>query len=517
MIRHFFNHILQGATTSRWLNRGRKGALWRFLLGFSLALALTLGLAASLKAQTAATPNLNNQATYSYSIGNSDIWTGYSSVSLETTLIDPFGQLLGCGGSLLPSYAGFTIGIYHPLPGDFTQSELGALVPLTPTELPDVPNNDRPAGLAPNSTNANPFNLSSQGTYNFLLDPAKGQIDVGRIYILAITPPVGTAYNQRRIKIEILGNTGGNSAVVTYRATSLDGQPITATGTTQVDLQTVQVSNAALGGLQLSTLTLSPTLCNSRQLQVIKAGDRAAAQPGDTVIYRLIARNQTDTALQAVAFTDTLPLGFRLVAGSAQAALGNQVYPVQVTQTGSTVEFSVEAASLPVGETLNVVYAVQLTADAVRGTGRNSAVVMARRSDTGALLRDGPASHRLRIDPGLLSDCGTLIGRVFEDRNFDGEQQTGEPGIAHAVILLDDGNRITTDDRGLFSVANVLPGYRSGTLDPLSIPGYALAPNRVFIERNSASRLVHLAPGGMVRMNFGVMPESQVGGNQNGL
>ncbi|MGB3199457.1 MAG: hypothetical protein WBA99_01055 [Nodosilinea sp.] len=485
----------------RWFRRG--------LIGL-LGLGLVLGLAAPLTAQTE--PNLDNQVTYSYSDGSGGFtWTGYGSVSLGVTLIDPFGTLLGCGGAPLPNYLGFTMGLYNPLPGDATQSELGTLVALTPTELPDNPGNGVPAGLAPNVANANPYNLSTQGTYNFLLDPARGQVDVGRTYLLVVTPPPGTPYVQRRIKLQILRNSGG---VIAYRATSLDGQPIAASGATQVEQQTLQINDAAQTGLQLSALNLATTLCNARQLQLTKSGDRAVAQPGDTVIYRVLVRNQTDTPLQDLTFTDTLPLGFRLVAGSARAALAQQTYPVQVNQSGSTVEFQVDGAvSLPIGEALSLVYAAQLTPDAIRGTGQNSALVAARRSDTGALLRDGPASHRLRIDPGLLSDCGTLIGRVFEDRNFDGEQQAEEPGLPYAVIFLDDGNRITTDERGIFSLANVLPGYRSGTLDPLSIPGYELAPNRVFIERNSASRLVHLAPGGMVRMNFGVMP--QAGGGNN--
>ncbi|WOD39609.1 hypothetical protein [Nodosilinea sp. E11] len=455
---------------------------------------------------------MNNQATYTYTFGNgADTWTGSSSLSLGLSLIDPFGQLLDCGGRPLANYLGFTAALYDPLPGDPLQAEPGSLVALTPTELPNIPNNGIPGGLAPNGTNANPYNLSPQGTYNFLFDPSKGQTDVGRTYLLVITPPAGTVYGQRRVKLQITSNSGG---VISYLATSLDGQPIAANGATQVDQQTIQVSDAAQVGLQLSSLNLVTTLCNARQLQLIKTGDRAVAQPGDTVIYRLVVRNQTDIALQEFSFTDTLPLGFRLVAGSARAMIGAQSYGVQVSQSGSTVELQLDGGvSLPVGEALNLVYAVQLTADAARGTGRNSAVVTARRSDTGAILRDGPASHRLRIDPGLLSDCGTLIGRVFEDHNFDGEQQPGEPGLANAVIFLDDGNRITTDERGIFSLANVLPGYRSGTLDPLSIPGYELAPNRVFIERNSASRLVHLAPGGMVRMNFGVRPQSQRGEN----
>ncbi len=71
---------------------------------------------------------------------------------------------------------------------------------------------------------------------------------------------------------------------------------------------------------------------------------------------------------------------------------------------------------------------------------------------------------------------------------------------------MENGNRITTDPNGLFSVANVLPGNHTGALDLSSLPGYTLAPNRKFKERNSQSRLVRLQPGGLVRMNFAVTP-----------
>jgi hypothetical protein len=118
-------------------------------------------------------------------------------------------------------------------------------------------------------------------------------------------------------------------------------------------------------------------------------------------------------------------------------------------------------------------------------------------------------SYQLAIRQGLLRDTGTLIGRVFIDKNFDGEQQPNEPGVPNAVVFLDDGNRITTDANGLFSVQSVAAGYRTGVLDLGSLPGYTLAPNLYFSERNSRSRLVKLAPGGMVRMNFAVTPTAR--------
>ena len=190
---------------------------------------------------------------------------------------------------------------------------------------------------------------------------------------------------------------------------------------------------------------------------------------------------------------------------SVSGQLDGEPIDISIFTTGSTVSFSVSEAVEP-EQSLDIIYAARLTPDALRGTGENSALVNAQRTDSGLAIEDGPSTHRLIIDPGILADCGTLIGRVFEDKNFDGEQQRGEAGIPNAVIFLDDGNRVVTDADGLFSVQKMLPGQRTGTLDLSSLPGYTLAPNLYFNERNSHARLVNLAPGGLVRMNFGVTP-----------
>ncbi|MCY7407339.1 MAG: DUF11 domain-containing protein, partial [Alkalinema sp. CAN_BIN05] len=248
-------------------------------------------------------------------------------------------------------------------------------------------------------------------------------------------------------------------------------------------------------------------------------GDRASASPGDTVIYRLSVRNLSSAPVNSLEIIDNLPVGFKFVENSARAEFKNTPLAVTASSIGSnSLKFTLPNTNLPAATTsiesqvINIAYAATLTPDAVRGTGRNLASVQGLRSDNGQLVKDGPASHLMRLTPGIVADCGTIIGRVFEDKNFDGEQQYNEPGIPNAVVILDDGNRITTDANGLFSVANVLPGYRTGVLDFSSLPGYTLAPNRKFKERNSQSRLVNLAPSGMVRMNFAVTPAFQEAG-----
>jgi uncharacterized repeat protein (TIGR01451 family) len=259
-----------------------------------------------------------------------------------------------------------------------------------------------------------------------------------------------------------------------------------------------------------SNQTAVTATINQPGLELIKTGDRGAAEPGDIIIYRLLLRNTSDVAARDLEIKDTLPLGFKLVtsASSPKAALigatGNTPLTLtSVTTSGAVATFKIPGELQP-QQSLELIYAAVISPDAIRGTGKNLAVANGN-SDEGPAVSN-PASHLVRIRPGILSDCGTLLGRVFVDKNFDGQQQPGEPGVPNAVIYMDDGNRITTDANGLFSLAYVVAGYRTGTLDLTSLPGYTLAPNLYRIEGNSVSRFVKLAPGSTAKMNFAVTP-----------
>jgi uncharacterized repeat protein (TIGR01451 family) len=287
-----------------------------------------------------------------------------------------------------------------------------------------------------------------------------------------------------------------------------DAQTITIqnTGTANFRDNVTQTQRTATSNQTSVSAVLVPAT-----LEIIKSADRQAAEPGDTVLYRLLIRNTGQSAVSNLEISDTLPLGLRLASRSIKGSItdsNNQNSVVQLPEAAVSDRKLIFTfpGELPAKESLTVTYAVTLTPDSIRGNGRNIASVAGTSGQR--QIASGTASFQLQIRNGILSDCGTIIGRVFVDRNFDGEQQPGEPGVPNAVIYLDDGNRITTDADGMFSVANVISGYRSGTLDLTSIPGYDLAPNLYNIEKNSQSRLVRLAPGGMVRMNFAVTPAS---------
>jgi uncharacterized repeat protein (TIGR01451 family) len=283
----------------------------------------------------------------------------------------------------------------------------------------------------------------------------------------------------------------------------------------------IELTNTASGNFRLtpgspptrarSNTTVVPALIIAPpQLEIVKSGDRVVAEPGDTVIYRLVIRNTSTTPAGNVVIQDTLPIGFRYVPKTTKASLAVNNAPTEIplaepTINGRILTFNF-GQSLAQNQVLTLNYGVLLTQDALRGSGRNLAVAGGIDPIRQTAFQSNTASYQLQLRPGILSDCGTILGRVFVDKNFDGEAQAGEPGIPNAVIYMDDGNRITTDANGLFSLLYVLPGSRVGTLDIQSLAGYTIAPNLYRKEGNSPSRMVQIAPGTTRRMNFAVTP-----------
>ncbi len=474
---------------------------------------LMFAVSALLSPASAQDDGLSNALSYSYSDG-SNTMTGTSQPS---QLVDPRGAVTSCDGTPLPSYAGFQIGLYDADPADPAGTEIKSAVPLTPTAVPA--GSGLPLGVEPNNGNVNPFPLSDagKGRFSFLLDPSKGQMGLGRIYILALTPPPGSAFRARRIRITLGEGSGGQ---VSYTATSLDGAPISGMTGQMSGSHTLLVPRDLANGLPLTALALGMTDCPVRELQITKTGDRATAEPGDTVIYRITVTNTTTLPMGGLKVLDATPVGFDLRLDSVRAAVNTRV-PVTVTVSGTSAVFDFGALTLAPGQTLSLAYALLLTPNALRGSGTNSAVVTANAQMTmngttmSTPLSDGPAVFTVGVRRGILTDTGTVLGRVWIDRSRDGEQQSGEPGLPGAVVILDDSTRIVADANGLFSLAAVPSGYHSAVLDMQSVPGYVLAQSR-FREHHSQSRLVHITPGGMVRLNFGVVPSGSVNSVQGG-
>ena len=257
----------------------------------------------------------------------------------------------------------------------------------------------------------------------------------------------------------------------------------------------------------MALLNANISLFPAHEVQIGVSADRAAADPSDPIVYRAVVTNTGPNHLRRIRIHSVLAPTLKFVSGSVHGQADSTDIPLAVELQGSSLTLTAEADLAP-GHSLSAAYTVQVSAAAAGSTVHTQFDVQSEAfvaKDGTAMFHpvtDGPVFADVRVNQGILSESGIIVGRVFWDKNGDGRQQPEEPGIAGAVVVLDSGDRLRTDTNGLFSVANFSSGYHSAVLDLSSVPEYSPEQDRHFIAGNGASRLIRMETGGMARLLF---------------
>jgi len=113
----------------------------------------------------------------------------------------------------------------------------------------------------------------------------------------------------------------------------------------------------------------------------------------------------------------------------------------------------------------------------------------------------------VRVTPDPLFDCSELIGKVFDDKDKDGYQDEGEPGMAGVRLATAKGLLVTTDYHGRYHITcAAIPNGQIGSnfilkLDEKTLPtGYHLTSEN--------PRVVRLTRGKLTKANFGTALEN---------
>jgi hypothetical protein len=143
---------------------------------------------------------------------------------------------------------------------------------------------------------------------------------------------------------------------------------------------------------------------------------------------------------------------------------------------------------------------LQLMALSSAGPGRHVNTAIATDRDGNRLAPDATVTVEILAEP--VFDCGDVIGKVFDDKNGNGYQDEGEPGLPGVRLATVNGVLVTTDAHGRFHVACAdLPDQRIGSnfimkLDTGTLPSFY----RMTTEN---PRVVRLTAGKMTRLSFG--------------
>lgn len=258
--------------------------------------------------------------------------------------------------------------------------------------------------------------------------------------------------------------------------------------------------------LMRGSVSLPVALVVSGDIQIDKSANRKQVSVGQTVVYTVKLDNVSGGTQSHVGVTDKLPPGFRYVDGSARYD-GAAITPVKIG--GDGLHFVV--GDIAAAGTHTLQYQLAVGTGVNDGTYTNTAVAVDTlatpdRSDDISLSSVAQAS--VKVVPDGLFDLGTIMGKVYHDRNGDGQQNEGEEPVANARLYTSAGQQIQVDGHGQYHLSNVAPGRQVIRLDKRSLPTGAIVVGRL-------SKVADVRPGMPLKVNFGVqLPASMEGASK---
>jgi uncharacterized repeat protein (TIGR01451 family)/fimbrial isopeptide formation D2 family protein len=214
---------------------------------------------------------------------------------------------------------------------------------------------------------------------------------------------------------------------------------------------------------------------------------------GGLVPYTITVTNVFGVPLQDISIVDRFPAGFKYVADSARLD-GKSVEP-----RVNGRELVWDNLELQVNERKTIQLLLVVGSGVSEGEYVNRAQVLNTALGT-AISGEAKATVQVIPDPDF--DCTDVIGKVFDDLNLNGRQETGEKGLPGVRVVTARGLIAATDEYGRFHITcAAVPDEDRGSnfilkLDERSLPsGYRLTTENPRVQR--ATR------GKMLRFNYG--------------
>ncbi|MBX3668351.1 MAG: DUF11 domain-containing protein [Rhodocyclaceae bacterium] len=352
------------------------------------------------------------------------------------------------------------------------------------------------------------------GIYQFVLLPGapgdNGVADTPGTYTLSTTAPAGYLPGTSLVlpPCATTLNVGAPPPDPALVQTS-DNPP--AAGATRQDPATCPGASAGLGiGADSTRYYLSFVLTTNASANVVnnhipfdpltgntlvvtKTTPLVNVSRGDLVPYTITAANRLNAAIGASSVHDLLPPGFRYRAHSATlGGIANEPVVNGRDLVWSPVSFAARETKI---------FKLILVVGSGVGEGEYTNQAYITSNSNGRQISN-TAAATVRVVPDATFDCADIIGKVFDDRNANGYQDQGEPGLADVRLATPRGLLVTTDAQGRFHVPCAeVPNADHGSnfvmkLDERTLPsGY-----RVTTEN---PRDVRVTRGTMVKLNFG--------------
>ena len=238
-----------------------------------------------------------------------------------------------------------------------------------------------------------------------------------------------------------------------------------------------------------------------------KAASRATVDLGEFVDYTIKIKNDSGQLLGQIQVEDHLPAGFAYVPNSARldggtTRLNGSRLPEPDGGVGPKLAFRV--GSIPDSGLLALSYRVRVGPGALQGDGINRAQAHSAGVATLSTTKvSNIATATVQVLPGVFSDRGFIVGKVFADCNRDRIQNGDERGVPDVRLYMEDGTFVSTDAEGKFSLYNIKPQTHVLKVDVTTLPqGAQLALLDARNAGDAGSRFIDMKRGQLLRVNF---------------
>ncbi len=324
----------------------------------------------------------------------------------------------------------------------------------------------------------------SSGFYQFLLLAAA---PAGN-YTLSVTPPPGYV---PAVSALIPVTAGPFDPGPGPGSVSIQAQFSPPTGVEPTTYYLSFTLSGATAGVVNNHLPVDPVLGGA--MTVRKSSPLVNVSKGDLVPYTIEVSNNLAALLPNIDLFDQMPPGFKYRSGTATIN-GSHMEPVL---NGRTLRWP--NLSFTANETKTLKLLLVVGAGVSEGKYTNQAWAVNN-------LVNKPVSNigtaTVRIIPDPTFDCTDVIGKVFDDKNANGYQDEGEPGIAAVRMATARGWLVTTDAYGRFHVAcAAIPQADRGSNFVMKLDERTLPSGFRMTTENP--QVVRATRGKIVKLNFG--------------
>ena len=222
-------------------------------------------------------------------------------------------------------------------------------------------------------------------------------------------------------------------------------------------------------GVSHNHLPIDPSTVPNGLLALSKVGSSASVELADSLLYTITLTNGASAPALAVVVHDTLPRGFRYIAGSAlatQPAAANRRGDAALGLTGVGPRLDFQVGDLPAGAALTLTYRVRVGVGSQQGDGINRAQATAQGG-----VQSNRAQFKVNVSDGVFTSEACVVGKVFLDCDGDGMQLgPDEPGVPGVRLYLENGLFMVSDEEGKFSLCGLSANTHVLKVDPISLP-----------------------------------------------